>query len=154
MLVVGEMPRQHRPVSGRIHTATVLRALADAEGGRLHYSMIQMKLTLAVGKPVSALNILLHDLEEERLILKLPAKAGYEITDNGRKALADSRPPIRHEFHSKRGGGGWVEWRNRSYTLRLAHGPIPATSVWLIPVGTFVGRIPSTQPTESSGILR
>ena len=86
-VVVAEMPRQHRPVAGRVHTYAVLRALADAEGGRLHYSAIQLRLTLAAGKPVSALNILLHDLEEDRLVLKLPAKAGYEITPAGRRAL-------------------------------------------------------------------
>ncbi len=68
--------------------------------------MIQMKLTLAVGKPVSALNILLHDLEEERLILKLPAKAGYEITDNGRKALAGLEAYQSATSSTRKGGAG------------------------------------------------
>ena len=86
-MAVSEMTRQHRPVSGRIHTPTVLRILADAGGGHLHYSAIQFKLNQSVGRPVSALNILLHDLEEDGLVTKLPDKAGYEITPRGRKGL-------------------------------------------------------------------
>lgn len=83
-----EMPRVHRPVIGRVHTYSLLRALIESDGGRLHYTVLAHKVSVEAGRSVSGLNILLHDLGEEGHVKKLENDDGYQITDSGRAVFA------------------------------------------------------------------
>lgn len=100
-----EVARQHRPCVGRAHTFPILRALSKAEGGRLHYSALDVALVGELGKRVSSLNVILHDLAEEGFVLELPKKQGYEITDRGRKALAMEPFAVKHGSSGNGGEG-------------------------------------------------
>ncbi len=95
------MVRQHRPITGRVHTLPILKVLSRAEGGRLHYGVLDAKLVNETGKRVSSLNIILDDLCQDGFVTKLPGKEGYEITEKGRSLI-----PVLEPFMGKQGSSG------------------------------------------------
>jgi predicted transcriptional regulator len=76
--------QEHLPLV-RKNVAEILRVLARADKGRLHYTTVQHLVNTEVGHHVSGLHLPLNALANGGLVRKLPNKEGYEITREGRE---------------------------------------------------------------------
>jgi len=92
----------------RRNVAEVLRVLARADKGRLHYGVIQHLVNQEVGKHVSSLDPLLKLLSRGGLVRKLPEKGGYEITASGLEFHSSLEKILAIEARSNGNGGAVV----------------------------------------------
>lgn len=69
----------------RKNVTEVLRVLSRAEGGHLHYGVIQHQVNVEVGHHVSGIHLSLKALRNGGLVKKLDNKEGWQITRAGRE---------------------------------------------------------------------
>ncbi len=89
----------------RLHVPEILRVLAKADRGRLHYGVLQHLVNQEEGKHVSGLNVLLDALAKGGVVRKLPEGGGYEITPIGRQFQVAVEKIAALEDSSTRNGG-------------------------------------------------
>ncbi len=91
----------------RLHVPEILRVLARAEKGRLHYGVLQHLVNKEEGKHISGLNVLLDALAKGGVVRKLPDGGGYEITAVGRQfQVAVEKIAVLEDSSTGNGGVG------------------------------------------------